>query len=87
MPISMDLFSNFFSPSFAPAVEHSVTCPQAFDLVLGSVPASHSDVRVSFVNQNLAVIPDAWKSGEISMLTPWALRVAASLRSYSIAVL
>ncbi|CAK3809746.1 Hypothetical predicted protein [Lecanosticta acicola] len=62
----MDLFSSFFSPSFAPNVEPATTCLQAHDAVIGSLPASHSNVNAVAVNQNLAVIPGNWESGDLT---------------------
>lgn len=66
MPI-MDIFANFFSPSFQQSVgEPATACAQFHDAVFNPLPASHQNINAVLVKNNLAIIPGEWESGDLS---------------------
>ncbi|KAK4505439.1 hypothetical protein PRZ48_003402 [Zasmidium cellare] len=61
----MDIIANLFPGSFQPSLQPASTCLETHGAILNALPASHSALNAVSVNQNVAVIPGEWQSGDI----------------------
>ncbi|KAF2161480.1 hypothetical protein M409DRAFT_28209 [Zasmidium cellare ATCC 36951] len=78
----MEFIANLFPGSFQPSLQPASTCLESHGAILNALPASHSGLNAVSVNQNLAVIPGDWQSGDITSsfydVTPTEPCVAAA---------
>ncbi|KAF7194464.1 Gluconolactonase [Pseudocercospora fuligena] len=80
LPFGVDFFSNFFSPTFAKSSMEPCASVQAPGALLSALPCSYSSLNAVFLDQNLAVIPGEWQSGNT---TSWLYDIVPADTSIS----